>query len=318
MLLLQRHLAAALAPLQPPEGEEAMDIDGGAAEPGAAAGAAGSEAQLSQLLMADWITLNVQDPGMLQEMDLLAARWAWLPLHGCLRKQGKAWSGACLECCLGRDPWAAVVQAGQPCRCGCAGCCLSVRVCSSGRALLYRLPAAPTCTPARRCCHMAPPCQLVSGAPCLTSRWRWQAVVWQQPPRPPHLAQAAPCCRAAQPPCGCVRDGRTGAAEPAAAGTCSRRERAARRQAASPPPPCLPVCSVGCRWGLPALQCSSPRPAALEPLCSAVQPLHMLHVALHICMHGQLCKPGFAKDIRAMTRAVNISRQTRGWFHTRK
>ncbi|KAI7841298.1 hypothetical protein COHA_004917 [Chlorella ohadii] len=73
MLLLQRHLAAALAPLQPPEGEEAMDIDGGAAEPGAAAGAAGSEAQLSQLLMADWITLNVQDPGMLQEMDLLAA-----------------------------------------------------------------------------------------------------------------------------------------------------------------------------------------------------------------------------------------------------
>lgn len=89
MLLLQRHLAATLAPLQPPEDEEGMDVDGsgpggeGATEPAAAAGAAtdaaGDETRLSQLLMADWITLNVRDPGMLQEMDVMAARW------GCFR-----------------------------------------------------------------------------------------------------------------------------------------------------------------------------------------------------------------------------------------
>lgn len=84
MMLLQRHLAATLAPLQPPEDEEGMDVDGsgpggeGAAEPAAAAGpatdAASDETRLSQLLMADWITLNVRDPGMLQEMDVMAAR----------------------------------------------------------------------------------------------------------------------------------------------------------------------------------------------------------------------------------------------------
>ncbi len=78
MLLQQRQLAAALTAALPDEDEDEegegraapMHLDGTAAE------GAGAEARRSQLLMADWITLNVQDPQLLPEMLPLAARQA--------------------------------------------------------------------------------------------------------------------------------------------------------------------------------------------------------------------------------------------------
>jgi hypothetical protein len=60
VLLLQRGLHAALAPLLP-AGDEAEGGGGG-----------GGEVTLSQLLMADWITLNVRHPLLLNEMLPLA------------------------------------------------------------------------------------------------------------------------------------------------------------------------------------------------------------------------------------------------------
>lgn len=96
MLLLQRHLAAALTAALPEEGEEEEEAGSGGAEPMQLEGAAaehtggsgagegsGAETQRSQLLMADWITLNVQDPQLLPEMLALAARQA----------RGRAWPG---------------------------------------------------------------------------------------------------------------------------------------------------------------------------------------------------------------------------------
>ncbi|KAL4425570.1 hypothetical protein ABPG75_009586 [Micractinium tetrahymenae] len=87
MLLLQRQLAASLMAALPDDDDEEdggeraqpMQLDGVAAE-GAGGGCAdggneaGADARRSQLLMADWITLNVQDPQLLPEMLPLAAR----------------------------------------------------------------------------------------------------------------------------------------------------------------------------------------------------------------------------------------------------
>lgn len=95
MLLLQRQLAAALTAALPEEGEDEeedgaggagpMDLDGAAAEGGGGSGDAGSsgESRRSQLLMADWITLNVQDPQLLPEMLPLAARQGAVVLASC-------------------------------------------------------------------------------------------------------------------------------------------------------------------------------------------------------------------------------------------
>ena len=70
MLLLQRHMRAALG-ASDGGGEDGMDVDG--ASPPAESGAAAA-GRLSRLLMADWITLNVQDSLLLPEMLPLAAR----------------------------------------------------------------------------------------------------------------------------------------------------------------------------------------------------------------------------------------------------
>jgi hypothetical protein len=70
MLLLQRHMHAALG-ASVADGEGGMDVDG--ASPPADSGAAAA-GRLSRLLMADWITLNVQDSLLLSEMLPLAAR----------------------------------------------------------------------------------------------------------------------------------------------------------------------------------------------------------------------------------------------------
>ena len=100
MLLLQRRLHAALGAGLPGGGEgeqeinEDEDASRGTAGGGAALGSGTS--QLSQLLMADWVTLNVQHPQLLPEMILLAARWAEVGGGVCCR----CWWCAPCDCSL--------------------------------------------------------------------------------------------------------------------------------------------------------------------------------------------------------------------------
>jgi hypothetical protein len=85
MMLLQRHIHAALAPAATAGGDlQGLHAVGSSGAPtnggGGAEGGEGpqidSSRQLSRLLMADWVTLSVQDRLLLQEMMPLAARWA--------------------------------------------------------------------------------------------------------------------------------------------------------------------------------------------------------------------------------------------------
>lgn len=98
MLLLQRHMHTALAAVLASggEGEDRMDEDAvppAAAPAAAAAGSGGGGAcQLSQLLMADWITLNVQHPLLVPELIPLAARHVRRGLeHAAVVLVGFAW-----------------------------------------------------------------------------------------------------------------------------------------------------------------------------------------------------------------------------------